>query len=230
MASSSVLPLVVAIISLVGVLMGVLASLVTAGRTTYINSITVQRSKWIETLRSNLVNYQARVDQFGFDKLAFFASFETLFQTERHLVSEHLSIKNMNETYTKLQESLNTIRLQLNPRGEIDGAVLQIVEILHDVRMAGGAELQPLKLKLVMHSQWLLKVEWEKVKFEARGLIYQYRHRGWHTKLIEEYRAFAASTGAYEDDVTAARLLARKAIEDFDKRNKEAQAARGAGS
>ena len=36
---------------------------------------------------------------------------------------------------------------------------------------------------LISHSQWLLKAEWEKVKFEARGPLYRWLHSSNQTAL-----------------------------------------------
>jgi hypothetical protein len=69
--------------------------------------------------------------------------------------------------FRKIQELSYTIQLQLNPAGEIDRHIILI--------LASGGINNPSDMKrmtrtartLVLHSQWLLKAEWEKVKFEG---------------------------------------------------------------
>lgn len=48
---------------------------------------------------------------------------------------------------------------------------------------------------LISHSQWLLKAEWEKVKFEARGPFYRWFHRHDAKNRTAEYAAWAANDG-----------------------------------
>lgn len=56
----------VGFIALVGALAGALTSYLVAGRAVYVNTITVERSKWINKLRGNLAAYSAAIAQVKF--------------------------------------------------------------------------------------------------------------------------------------------------------------------
>lgn len=46
--------IIVAVIALVGVMTTAIASLLVSRRSTYLNAVTVERSKWIDKLRTNI--------------------------------------------------------------------------------------------------------------------------------------------------------------------------------
>ena len=51
---------------------------------------------------------------------------------------------------------------------------------------------------IIAHAQFLLKIEWEKVKYEARGWCYRIWHRNYEKELIDEYVRFVSSEGEIE--------------------------------
>ena len=68
------------------------------------------------------------------------------------------------EEYTKkINRLISLIRLQLNPFGEIDQTILSLLESMPALaEQQDGAPLRTADDRLIKHSQWLLKAEWEK--------------------------------------------------------------------
>jgi hypothetical protein len=80
----------------------------------------------------------------------------------------------------EIVEQIALVRLQLNPDGVIDANILALLTAIR--AHVGEEDYHSFEQILVRHVQFLLKEEWEKVKYEARGLwgriwaLYQ-RHR-----------------------------------------------------
>lgn len=121
-------------------------------RTTYLNSVTVERSKWIDKLRTNISTFSGLVRTLSFRSA-----------TDKK-TSEYL------QTIEKVNGLISLITLQLNPEGEIDRKLICLLERIPSLaeKQNSDALVRADKL-LIAHSQWLLKAEWEKVKAEARG-------------------------------------------------------------
>ncbi len=99
----------------------------------------------------------------------------------------------------ELMEITNVINLQLNPRGKIDENVLALINAI-SVPVEGDREVAMRAVgHLIKHSQWLLKAEWEKVKFEAHAWPYRWWHKGDYDEFIrKEYLPFASGVGSLE--------------------------------
>jgi hypothetical protein len=91
-------------------------------------------------------------------------------------------------------ETAALIRLQLNPEGKIDANIIALITAIQD--WVGEQEYKNLERTLVRHVQWLLKEEWERVKFEARG----WWGRLWATYLAGRrkaaYKRYCAGDGS----------------------------------
>lgn len=167
-------------IPLAGVVGGFIAQTLIAGRNVYINSITAERSKWIDKLRNNLAAYNSAITMMSLEVLS--ADDDKITDLSKQSLYE-------------LNSRASVIQLQLNPRGIIDKNILELIEHFSvfsdtDLRLAGEA-----KKLLIEHSQWLLKAEWERVKFEARDWFYRRKHEGDYDLLLSEYAAYAAGRG-----------------------------------
>ena len=157
-------PLLVAIIALSGVLIsaiiGGLIAFVTSRKALYVNAVTVERSKWIAKLRNNFAEYPSIA--------------HALFY-EANKAKDHDGPINLSPEYfvllRELQKMKSLLKLQLNPNGKIDRNIILIVDRIYDLARAStfGPELAGAELLLVLHAQFLLKAEWEKVKLEARS-------------------------------------------------------------
>jgi len=158
-------------VALVAALIGGWVSYANANRNVYINSITVERSKWIEKLRNNLAAYSAVI---AHTKL-------------RNTGEQENQVALVREKLEQQNDLAALIQLQLNPRGLIDQNILRIVETICIRTSTSVGLIQRADELLIGHSQWLLKAEWEKVKYEARGPIYRLLHRKDEEKLIAAY-------------------------------------------
>ena len=100
----------VAIIAVTGVLFSALISFMSARRATYINSVTAERSKWIESLRKNIADLNSKSRIFNYN----ITSEPTYRNSDEYR-------KNIEEIYALM----TLLRLQLNPDGIIDAKVLK---------------------------------------------------------------------------------------------------------
>lgn len=153
-----------------------------SARGVYINSVTAERSKWIEKLRLNIATYTGTLRTLHNRMLA----------DPKYRESDHFR-----DLISRINDLIPLIKLQLNPRGDIDKNIIYLIEKIppiaenaEDKRVAQAESL------LIGHSQWLLKTEWEKVKKEARifpfsGLIYS-------RALLKEYKKWS-QTNSVED-------------------------------
>jgi hypothetical protein len=154
-------------------------------RSIYINSVTVERSKWIGELRANLASLSGDV-----------------LSLNQILLDAHRSNKNYDsssEFFLRSQEIhrlVSIIKLQINPLNEIDKNILVILDDFEqsfqnptDFSWVGSDYL------LIAHAQYLLKSEWEKVKWEAAGLL----RKPWllvrRINHMRQYRKFVEREG-----------------------------------
>lgn len=176
----------IAAIPLAGVFGGFTAQTFIAGRNVYINSITAERSKWIDKLRYNLAAFRAAIDALRVRR-AFLA---------RNKGASSLTDKDIFEITERIDTFSATLQLQLNPSGPIDGNVAALVIGLRRFHAVEGPTLNKVEELLIEHSQWLLKAEWEKVKWEARGWTWRWLHRHDSRNRLADYRKWVASYGA----------------------------------
>lgn len=141
-----------AIIAVCGVIFSAFSAFVTGRRSVYISSVTAERSKWIEKLRSNIAE---------------------LLQVCAAINNETQSSQTYDEKRNKADGLISLISLQLNPADEdgIDKNLIAHLRVLVDTAEKSGDEFRKEEKKFVRHSQFMLKEEWEKVKAEARGWI-----------------------------------------------------------
>jgi hypothetical protein len=186
----------VALIPLGGVVGGFVAQTLIAGRNVYINSITAERSKWLDKLRINLSAYYSLS-----------ASITYRQRTLAAITDDDIRKQQVAGRYTdleKLEERASLLRLQLNPQGDIDGNVLAIIEALQAHQDHKGPDIPALRELVISHAQWLLKAEWEKVKWEAGGFFYRKAHEEDEQQLIKKYKEWVASnTPSFESEELA---------------------------
>ena len=191
------LAILVALIALVGALAGVVSSYVVSGRSVYINSITAERSKWIDKLRVNLAAYSALMAEQAF----------VLLQIKAAPGTVQADAAKLSDVLTRVNATASVIQLQLNPWGKIDENILKLVSSIV-IRKSTEVELvQRADDLLIAHSQWLLKAEWEKVKFEAHGWWYRAFNFWRAGRRLRAYSKWA------EDEGSLATVLADFAIE-----------------
>jgi hypothetical protein len=170
-----------ALIALLGVVLSALISTIISRRNLYLNAVTVERSKWIDKLRQNIADFYGLI-------------FTINYQIYRD--RNYSDTESYRSDHKKLNTVGSLIKLQLNPFGEIDNNIIILLDKLQgnlDVTTLSRTELG-IRL-IILHSQWLLKAEWEKVKAEAGGIfsraIYLLKMRRLHSR----YRKFCEGEG-----------------------------------
>lgn len=168
-----------ALVPLGGVVGGFVAQTLIAGRNVYINSITAERSKWLDKLRINLSAYYSLSASVAYRRRTF-----------PSITDSEIRKKQISDRFVdleKLEERASLLRLQLNPKGIIDGNVLSIIEHLQAHQDRDGDDLSKLRDLLLSHAQWLLKAEWEKVKWEAGGAVHRHLHKADEGAKLDQY-------------------------------------------
>jgi hypothetical protein len=139
-----------AVIALCGVLLTVFVS----RRTLYINSVTVERSKWNEKLRTNLSE---------------FIGSATYLYTQMQNDDTFITSDEYKAVRKEVDRAAAQVKLQLNPDGAVDANLIELLDELPATASLGDVEYEIGERLLIRHAQWLLKEEWEKVKYEASG-------------------------------------------------------------
>lgn len=168
-----------ACIALLGVFLSAIISLLISGRNLFVNTVTIERSKWIEKLRQNI------------------ASCSGLLRTLSYKVTAgNLTAVEREEFMQKINRLISLIRLQLNPFGEIDQTILSLLESMPALaEQQNGAPLRTADDRLIKHSQWLLKAEWEKVKYEPRWWLFRWYGRAKARCHLARYTRFRDGDG-----------------------------------
>jgi len=188
-----------ALLALAGIVFSVVVSSLLSRRSLYINAVTVERSKWIEKLRSNLAEYCAETSALESELRSLDPNAELSWQE---------TSEDLRKTFRAIDRLDSLIRLQLNPGGKVDANLIILFDVLPEmivVKDFGG--MNELHRLVIRHSQWLLKEEWEKVKVESGGtwtrLLAYIRAR----KRRRLYDSFCATgDGSFSRIVTAIEL------------------------
>jgi hypothetical protein len=154
--STPFVQVLVALIAFVAVLVSALVSFLISRRSIYINSVTVERSKWIGELRANIASLSSQV-----------------LNINHSLIDDHEyhGSQQFRSATQEIYRLSALIKLQLNPFNEIDANLLSILEEFTDsFNNPTDFMWASHDYSLIAHAQWLLKAEWEKVKSEAAGL------------------------------------------------------------
>jgi hypothetical protein len=178
-----------AVIAVSGVLFSVLVSALISRRTNYLNAVTVERSKWIDKLRNNISEC---VGALGY------LHFQTVLDSDFCISPER------NELVKKTEVMIAVIKLQLNPNAQIDRNIIALLGALPFLaEKSDDDKYRDAEQLLIRHSQFLLKEEWEKVKYEARGPT---KHLWTWPKSIRrscQYRKFSRGEGSIAQFATA---------------------------
>ncbi len=118
-------------------------------RTTFINSVTSERVKWIGKLRENISSFAGLMHYWVASSLA--------------------GTKESNEVAKEIDKLRMLIKLQLNPEGEYDKKIIQSIdEIPNLASLPDKQKILDAEIRLISDTQVLLKQEWEKIKEEAQ--------------------------------------------------------------
>lgn len=183
--------------TLSGALVSALVSWFVARRNVYVNAITAERSKWLDKIRQNVADHSAIV-----------TSITALSVADGAGETSTLAAKG--EKITELTRVESMIRLQLNPSGRIDGHIIRMLRNTDIFTPDALVLISELTDKMVLHFQFLLKAEWETVKWEAGGLLSRLLIllKAW--KRSHAYTSFLEEDGRYDhilEQLTELRLL-----------------------
>ena len=148
-----------AIIALIGAVVSGLIALVVSRRSTYLIAVTTERSKWIDKLRENIANLLEVCSEICLSAMCD----KNDDQTENCLKAKIDPI-----LIAKADRLIALIQMQLNPNNIIDRDIIILLRDLPKAAEKVNRErYRGSEGVLIMHVQFLLKEEWEKVKFEA---------------------------------------------------------------
>jgi hypothetical protein len=150
--------------------------------------VTSERSKWIDKLRSNIAELLGALGQINI----------------KHATSKDYRNSGAHfEDIRKIDTLIATITLQLNPRGAIDKNMIRLLERMPREADTSNSSIQfrTIERALILHSQFLLKEEWEKVKYESRLAIT--RPLAWWGRCRRacEYRHFCGTSDSFLDQL-----------------------------
>lgn len=137
-------------------------------KTTFINSITTSRIKYIQELRNTIAELCSLVTSYKsrISKLDYADHFELLKQTNK----------------LKYQ-----IRLYLNPADEYWDS--KLLELTNQIVIKDNIDPQNKIDELIVITQFLLKLEWEGVKRESeKGILSEIEKREMYNKYVELYK------------------------------------------
>jgi hypothetical protein len=171
-------------IALIGVLISAIISTVISRRSSYITAVTTQRSKWIDKLRENIAELLATC---GAVRMALpdLASAEALGRRE------------------KADRLIATITMQLNPENRIDANMIGLLPLFPTRAERIDQNYRELERAFVRHAQFLLKEEWEKVKYEAMGMLSKPQWYKAYRKRQAAYEHFCTLTASLVDRIPA---------------------------
>jgi hypothetical protein len=181
-------PVIAAGIALIGVLIAAIISATISRRTAYLTTVTAERSKWIDNLRSNIAELAA---------LCVYIHFKVNMTS----LTEYGKSPEHDENLRKIENLKATIQLQLNPNGTIDQNILRILSRIHFLATRQEYTVVSAHWLLIAHSQWLLKEEWETVKYEASGLLRRRFAAVKRCYRVWAYKRFCREDGSLKDIV-----------------------------
>lgn len=180
---------VAAVIAFIGVVVSGFVAFTVSKRSTYLTTVTAERSKWIDKLRANISELLGTCGAI-------------------HMSKDRTSERAL----AKRQEAdrlIALITLQLNPN-DGSGIDRNLIDLLPRLVKSSEKDDDTYRLferRFVRHTQFLLKEEWEKVKAEAKGATLAWLSRAGRERQrrAAQYRAFCAENSADPQEARDAR-------------------------
>lgn len=123
-----------------------------ASRSVYINSVTAERSKWIDALRRSIADFSGAA--------------ERVISRRHDPKYEHSS--DWAADVQTLRTHLSSLKMRLNPREASSQDLITAARKLDQAaRIHRWADVELATEVMVRHGQWILKFEWNRVKMEA---------------------------------------------------------------
>lgn len=118
-------------------------------RTTFINTVTSERVKWIQNVRETIATLCGRTYYWL-------------------MTQDELSKEESNQVRKELDELRLLVKLHLNPMAKKDIDIMNLIdEIPKYTGLQYEKEMKKLLADIVLKSQYLLKGEWDKVRNES---------------------------------------------------------------
>lgn len=155
-------------------------SLLVAGRSVYINAVTAERSKWIETLRGTISRFAGAADRIR----------------ARRGEKGYPQSKDWATDTEALRTLLADLTLRLNPSEDEARNLLRAAKALDAAARLHTAPAVGLANEvMIRHAQWVLKAEWDRVKQEASGPLAAPWYWIKNARRRAKYRRFLRSGG-----------------------------------
>ncbi|EJL35688.1 hypothetical protein PMI01_01235 [Caulobacter sp. AP07] len=133
-----------------------LVSYLVAYRSVYINAVTAERSKWIEALRSTISKYSGAAGRVS----------------ARRALGAYAKDQDWASDTEHLQTLLSDLTLRLNPNeAEAQNLLRSAMKLDQAARLHSPAAVILANEIMIRHAQWAAKVEWDRVKEEASGVM-----------------------------------------------------------
>jgi len=129
----------------------IIYSFISHKRTLFINSVTSERVKWIGQLRENISSFCGLTYHWKLTNI----------QNEEEV----------NKILQEIDKLRMLIKLQLNPNGKYDNAIIDLIDKIPDLTGYPIDKLKQAIDELLKITQSLLKEEWDRVKEESKGKI-----------------------------------------------------------
>ncbi|TIN90670.1 MAG: hypothetical protein E5Y06_31600 [Mesorhizobium sp.] len=177
-----------AITSLVATLITIVTAKITArttasvaSRSVYINSVTAERSKWIDALRSSVASYTGAAERL----------------ISRRKDPKYEDSSEWATDVQSLRTNLSNLKMRLNPREEIARNLIAAArKVDQAARIHRWADVDLACEIMVRHSQWVLKIEWNRVKMEAASGAELKKLKMAEAELEKDYAAFLVADGS----------------------------------
>lgn len=205
--SAAITSFVVALITIVTVKITARTTTNVASRSVYINSVTAERSKWIDALRRSIADYTG--------------SAERVISRRKDSKYEHSS--EWAADVQSLRTNLSNVKMRLNPREAIARNLIAAArKVDQAARIHRWVDVDLASEIMVRHSQWVLKIEWNRVKMEAASGFELKKLRAAELQLERDYAVFMAADGslhrldaigAGKDELTISQLRSEMDVE-----------------
>jgi hypothetical protein len=163
-------------------LISALVSSFVAHRSVYINTVTTERSRWIEAMRKIISTYSGAAGKIS---------------ARRKLDSQYEKSADWASDTENLQKLLSDLTLRLNPT-EVEAKHLLTAAKTLDraARIHSPAAFILANEVMVRHAQWVAKAEWERVKQEASGWLATPIFAWRNLRRQQAYNAFLQTDGS----------------------------------
>lgn len=173
----------VALITIVTVTITARTTSKVVSRSVYINSVTAERSKWIDALRKSIADYSGAAERVISRRKDPQYEASTEWATDVQSIRTHLS----------------NLKLRLNPREATAQNLIDAArKVYQAARIHRWSDVDLASEILVRHGQWVLKFEWNRVKLEAASGNEKKRLEQEEAVLEKEYQEFLKHDGSLD--------------------------------